>query len=417
MGNNAATAITNPMKIFTLLIGLLAVGALHAQRCAANFSYDAAKEAAIQNWIADHRSPLEARTTVTIPVVVHIVWRLPEQQISEAQVLSQIEVLNQDFRALNEDLSQVPEADFQDDIADLEIEFCLAQQTPDGEPTSGITYTQTTLPNVGTTIIGGESVIFYSALGGQDAWDPSRYLNIWVGERAFACGKGIFPNEATPEEDGVIIRYDCFGTTGTATPPYHLGRTTTHEIGHYLNLLHPWGGGNEDLLCIDDDQVEDTPSQAFNYMNQCPVHPQVSCGSRDMFMNFMNLCDDPCLNMFTAGQKERVWAALNLFRPGLLESNGCQAPPVDAVFENPLSNQIRLLNQPARDQLAIKLEHTSLLPLRIRLFQLNGQLLVEEKWEHSDLFSLNCAYLNTGIYFLVVENQTYSWGSNVLVQR
>lgn len=392
----------------------LALANLFSQNCASVYHFDANQEAAIGQWIENHRNTMGQRTTVTIPVVVHVVWRLPIQQISEEQVLSQIEVLNQDFRALNADLSVVP-SDFQNKIADLEIEFCLAQQDPEGQPSNGITYTQTTILNIGTTLVGGQSAIFYSTFGGKDAWDTEHYLNIWVGERAFACGEAVFPSEATPEKDGIIIRYDCFGTTGTATAPYHLGRTATHEIGHYFNLLHVWGPGIIDLACLVDDLVEDTPLQAFNYLDQCPVHPQVSCGSQDMFMNYMNLSDDPCLNLFTHGQKERVWAALNMYRAELLKSNGCE-PPVAAREEHPLSNQIVLSSQPAVDWIRLKLENRALLPLNFQLFKINGQLLFQEKWEGSHTFEMNCENLSPGIYIITVDDRVNRWSQRLIIQ-
>lgn len=402
--------------IYTLLIIFLPWVDLLSQGCAVFYQHDANQEAAFLQWLNDNRNLLEKRNTITISVVVHVVWRLPSQQISEAQVLSQIEVLNQDFRALNTDLSQVPE-DFQDLIADLEIEFCLAQQDPDGQPTNGITYTQTSLLNAGTIQVGGLPAIFYTDLGGRDAWNPDHYLNIWVAERAFACGAGIFPNEASSEEDGVIIRQDCFGTTGTATPPYHLGRTTTHEIGHYFNLLHVWGTGIIDLACLEDDLVDDTPDQAFNYLDQCPMHPQVSCGSRDMFMNYMNLSDDACLNMFTPGQKERVWAAINMYRSGLMESIGCKSPMVDATENNPLSISLKIVGQPVRNTIHLILENSALLPLNLRLFNANGQLVYQGNWLNPGSLFINCSAWSDGIYFLVVDDREHYWSQKVILLR
>ena len=371
-------------------------------------------ESATQQWIEEHRHVMESRTTVTIPVVVHIVWRLPNQQISEAQILSQIDVINEDFRALNDDLSTVP-ANFQDDIADLEIEFCLAKQTPEGDPTNGITYTQTSVENAGTAQSGGQRVIFHSNLGGKDAWDTESYLNIWVAERGFACGESSFPDEAGSAEDGIIIRFDCFGTNGTADAPYNLGRTTTHEIGHYFNLLHLWGSGENDFACQEDDMVDDTPPQAFSYLEQCPVPPQMSCGDLDMFMNFMNFSDDACLNMFSNGQKERVWAALNMYRSSLLDSEGCQMPTMSTSELSYLKNEIQLLSQPAQSSIELGLTDPSLLPLEIRLFQVNGTPIWQDKWHNSNKYSLNCEQFPSGIYIIAVTSHSQIWIQKVII--
>ncbi|MCC6723072.1 MAG: hypothetical protein IT258_01085 [Saprospiraceae bacterium] len=181
---------------------------------------------------------ISERAVVAIPVVVHIVWNSSEENISEEQIQSQIEVLNQDYNAENEQISSVP-AIFKPAIADVDFQFCLASKDPNGNPTNGITRTQTS-NNIG---IGGTAAIHHTSQGGHDAWPPEKYLNIWVAKFAGEIG-GVasFPGEGPADEQGVEVNYKQFGTIGTAaTPPYHLGRTCTHEIGHYFNLEHFWG--------------------------------------------------------------------------------------------------------------------------------------------------------------------------------
>ena len=249
---------------------------------------------------------------VTIPVVFHVVYRTETENISDAQIQSQLDVLNADFRRLNSDADDTwPQA------ADSQIEFCLASFDPQGNPSTGILRVPTTVNGFGT----GDAVKF-SSQGGSDAWPYTDYLNFWVCN----IGGGIlgyaqFPggNAAT---DGVVNGYQYTGTIGTATSPFDLGRTATHEVGHWLNLRHIWGDGG----CTASDFVDDTPnSDGPNY--GCALG-NVACSTVDMVQNYMDYSDDGCMNLFTQGQTDRMLA---LFQPGgfresLLSSNGC-APP------------------------------------------------------------------------------------------
>ncbi len=271
-----------------------------------------------ETWVANYeeaqssllasRQPEESNTLV-IPVVIHVVYRNEVQNISMAQIMSQMEVLNLDYRRNNSDASNTPSA-FAGVAADCEIEFCLAAEDPYGNPTIGITRTPTTIEEIGISVApSGDPRIYYTALGGRDPWDPKRYLNIWVCEfNENLLGFGTNPGTGYSLEDGAVINYEYFGTEGTVSAPYHKGRTVTHEIGHYLNLEHVWGGSGGG--CSQDDLVADTPMQAEAYYG-CPSYPQSSCGSSDMFMNFMDYSTDGCMNLFTEGQKARMLATLN----------------------------------------------------------------------------------------------------------
>lgn len=265
-----------------------------------------------------HRS---APPVYTIPVVVHIVYRTGAQNVSDQRVFEQIQVLNEDYRRTNSDASNVPN-DFATIVADTEIEFCLATKDPNNNSTTGITRTQTSVTN-----IGNGSAYYSTAAGGIDIWDPTKYLNIWVCE----LGGGVLgytytPGNAPNGADGVVIGYQYFGKTG-ASAPYNGGRTTTHEVGHWLNLQHVWGPGNGG--CNQDDGVADTPLQDQSN-GGCPSHPSTSCGSADMFMNYMDYVNDNCMNSFTTGQKNRMRAAIVAARPGLLTSQACVIASDDA---------------------------------------------------------------------------------------
>lgn len=259
------------------------------------------------------------RAVVTIPVVFHIVYNTTAQNVSDAQVMSQLDVLNNDFRKLNSDASLVPSA-FAGLAADCEINFCLAQQDPSGAPTTGIVRKSTTVTSWGTN-----DAVKYTAQGGDNIWDRSKYLNIWVCNLSGGIlGYAQFPG-GPAATDGVVITYTGFGTIGTASAPFNKGRTATHEVGHWLNLFHIWG--DDGTACTGSDQVSDTPNQGSeNY--GCPAFPHVSCTNGpngDMFMNYMDYTDDACMYMFSAGQKARMQALFGTggARVSLLTSPGC----------------------------------------------------------------------------------------------
>ena len=273
-----------------------------------------------------HHNP-GSRMVVTIPTVVHVVYRTSTQNISDAQIQSQIDVLNEDFRRLNADADNV-----WSQAADAEIEFCLATVDPNGNPTNGITRTSTTKRSFSYSNDG----VKFNSQGGKDAWPSGSYLNIWVCD----LGNGLLGYAQFPggpaATDGVVIDFAYFGRIGTATAPYELGRTATHEVGHWLNLRHIWGDGP----CGVDDFVSDTPeSDAANYA--CAVG-HVSCGSVDMVQNYMDYSYDGCMNLFTSGQKSRMQS---LFAPGgarasLLTSPGCGStpPPGNEICDNNLDD-------------------------------------------------------------------------------
>ncbi|MEM7510513.1 MAG: fibronectin type III domain-containing protein [Bacteroidota bacterium] len=242
------------------------------------------------------------RDVITIPVVVHVVYHTGTQNISEEQIKSQINVLNEDYRRKNADAYATP-AHFRKLAADTGIEFVLAKQDPNGNPTSGITRTYTNKEN----FISFENEVKYSSKGGKTGWPADKYLNIWVCNLAMGVlGYAQFPGGPT-QTDGVVIGYKYFGTVGNLKKPFNFGRTTTHEIGHYLNLRHIWGDGP----CGHDDFVQDTP-EASGPTHGC-ISSRTTCGSLDMTSNFMDYTDDACMNMFTKGQASRM---RSLFSPG-----------------------------------------------------------------------------------------------------
>jgi len=232
---------------------------------------------------------------ITIPVVVHVIYNNANQNISDAQIQSQIDVINEDFRRLNGDADNT-----WSQAADTQIEFCMATVDPNGNATNGITRKSSTRTSWGTN-----DAMKSTSQGGVNPWPTGEYLNMWVCN----IGGGIlgyaqFPGGAA-STDGVVMSPQYFGSSDKGSgfflsAPFDKGRTTTHEIGHFLNLRHIWGDGG----CGVDDFVSDTPESDASNGGCATTH--VSCGSLDMVQNYMDYSDDSCMNLFTQGQKNRM---------------------------------------------------------------------------------------------------------------
>lgn len=273
---------------------------------------------------------------IVIPVVVHVIYKNAAENISDAQIQSQISVLNEDFRRLNPDVSGVP-PEFASFVADVRIEFKLAARDPDCNPTTGITRTSTTVPFFTFSPLAATPMarnpVKFSSSGGQDGWPSDKYLNLWVcGDIApWYYGYASWPSDLAlrPDEDGVVIDFNAFGTTGTVIAPNNQGRILVHEIGHWLNLKHIWGDDQSETdNCSVTDNVGDTPNQDI-YNIDCPEHPHESCGSNDMFMNYMDVVDNDCMIMFTNGQSDRMDAVLYTTRTDIVSSQGDVPPPAE----------------------------------------------------------------------------------------
>jgi hypothetical protein len=266
---------------------------------------------------------------IRVPVVVHILYSNATENINDDQVKSQIGSLNMDYQNKNLDLNKVP-ATFRPHVGNPLIEFDLAAFDPAGNATTGITRTQTSVVTFFSDGPSGDNAKS-SHTGGFDPWPADSYLNIWIvgslkdkSSRSL-LGYSSFPGEVSAN-DGVVIIGTAFGTTGTAVAPFNLGRTATHEIGHWLNLFHIWGDDeNGPDVCAGSDQVDDTPNQALpNYA--CPAYPHDSCNNAadggDMFMDFMDYTDDDCMQFFAQGQVIRMEATLAGFRANIAHSPG-----------------------------------------------------------------------------------------------
>ena len=237
---------------------------------------------------------------VTVKTVVNVVYKTDEQNVSDAQIASQIKALSRDFRANNTDKSQTP-APWKGLVSDTRIEFKLVK----------VTRTKTA-----KAAFASDNGVKKAATGGIPPYQPKTHLNLWVCALSGGLlGYAQFPGGPV-STDGVVINYRAFGTIGTAQAPFNKGRTATHEVGHYFNLRHIWADTPD---CSGSDMVADTPNCAGPNFGT-PAWPVITCGNGpngDMFMNYMDYTDDKAMFMFTAQQVVRMRAALDTVRSGL----------------------------------------------------------------------------------------------------
>jgi hypothetical protein len=341
--------------------------------------------------------------TVIIPVVVHILYNLAIQNISDAQIKSQIAVLNEDYNRLNADTAKTP-GSFRAVAGKMRIEFKLADRTVDGKPTTGIIRKYT---NKKSFSIGNEDVK-YSSSGGDDIWDHEKYLNIWLCNPTDPSFIGYSAHPGSdPAIDGVTIAYNCFGRIGNSLRQYYdKGRTATHEVGHFFDLFHIWGddGGN----CTQDDGVTDTPLQG-NYSNGKPSFPTFDActpsGSGIMFENYMDYTDDSEMNLFTKEQTMHMSSILNTARQSLKNSSGYVPDssitlPLLNLYPNPCCGVDGILSIPINtDVPTLLLVHNSM-----------GQTVMEKSVEAAvgeNIYIDASSFIN-GIYTITLKNSQHS---------
>lgn len=381
--------------------------AAYTQRCN---TYEYLKKYPVSNNLFNERSTETARTTrdtianevIIIPVVIHLLYNNAAQNISDAQILSQLQSLNNDYRKLNADASSVPAA-FAKAAADARIVFCLAKIDAYGRPTTGIIRKHTSIQSWTT-----DDGMKFSAQGGDDAWDSKRYLNIWVCN-LFGRSLGYSSLPGSPaDKDGVVIQYNAFGTTGTLMTPFNKGRTATHEIGHWLGLKHLWG----DVNCGDDGIADTPPQQNFN--NGCPSFPHKSACSinanGDMFMNFMDFTDDACMYMFTQGQAIKMRSmfarggARNSFLNSIVcDSNALQRGPLP-LDSSKTKTIISIYPNPASKYIIIESKNTDdLIGKIIKICNAYGGIVLSQLL-HTQKTNIAIQHLPSGIYFIKTED-------------
>ncbi len=346
------------------------------------------------------------REVIEIPVVFHIVYSSEEENISDEVIMSQLEVINNDYNKKSPLTKSLP-AKFDKKVATPGITFCLASIRPTADASSGIIRINTRIENIADQVnkVDGERMIKDTELGGSSPWNPERYLNVWIGSRSDGItGDATFPDD--PEEtetDGIVLDYQVVGLRPNDDGPFNLGKTLTHEIAHYLNVFHPYG--SETGCFNDDDLVADTPNQFGPYFGKCDEDAS-SCGSRDMDTNFMNFRDDECLFFFTRGQVDRMIQTLFTTRYELISSNTCsgsQKPiPPDPLKVAPILS--------LQNGIEIPLTTLTEQSYTLALYDMAGKKVWKSNSNPEHRYMIDNIGLPSSIYVLVLqlENQLYS---------
>ncbi len=235
-----------------------------------------------------------------IPIVFHVIHQYGTENISKAQILDAMDILNKSFQKLNSDTGVVIPL-FQSIFANCQMEFVLPNLDPDGNCTDGITRTFSPL-----TAEADDNV------KGLIGWPSDRYFNVWVVQNIASGAAGYAYYPGIPASiDGVVIRHDYVGGIGTSNSSNYTERSLTHEVGHWLDLPHTWGSTNFPGVpsnCGTDDGISDTPNTIGVDNFTCNT-AQSTCGAIDNVQNYMDYAS--CHYMFTEGQKARMFSALN----------------------------------------------------------------------------------------------------------
>lgn len=368
----------------------------------------------LQQWIAANESNLQKnREVITIPVVFHVVYRTAAENISDAEVQSQLEAMNADFMGTNADAATNIPAAFKGVAGNPQIQFCLAQRTPTGQATNGIIHKQTTKTSFSDT---GDPVKF-SSKGGDDAWDTKRYFNFWICNLGSSLiGYAEFPKGTTTNTFGVVSNYKYTGTIGAAKP-FDKGRIGAHEGGHCFNLYHIWGDAN-----CGNDNVSDTPTQKAA-TSGCPTFPRVTCSNSpngDMFMNFMDYTDDVCLAMFSKGQVVRMLAVINNAPYNALKtSDGCKPPINTGITEGSAINELSIFPNPTDGIVTVSFVSAEKSMHRVEVQNVLGQVLFNE-----ELIDLNGIYSKTinlqqfgkGVYTVRISNKAGEIAKKIIAE-
>lgn len=393
-------------------------------------------------------SKTSATPTVTVPIVFHVVLTNAQlntiggEQGLVLRIDSQIAVLNRDFNAQNTDNIAIP-GGFKALYGNVGIHFGLAHTAPDGSATPG--YEILTTTKSGFNIEGGQGSGFgfsdakYSTGGGANAWDPESYLNVWIinpledGSATNILGLAVPPYLATKEngisiqEIGITLHYAAFGKRRTPLDAYitgsDLGRTLTHEVGHYFELLHIWG--DDDGKCPnnggEDDGIDDTPPQAYS-SSGCSNYPKYDACTKTgndgiMFMNYMDYSNDRCLLMFTHGQVARMQNTL------LTGGRSYSLTQQERLLNYPDGTTVPVLNNftmypnPADDVLNVVFDKQPQGLKSILLVDIAGRVIATREYEYQSLFySFDVAALYTGIYFLIIDFESGKEVRKVLVR-
>jgi len=346
----------------------------------------------------------EPEFTFVIPVVFHIMTDGgPELDVDLAQCQSQIDVLNEDFGRFGNGFNSHP------DGINAKIKFCLASKDPDGNFTIGMDTFQYAFTSDHNPFTPGMD----SAMKAPVVWDVERYMNVYVVRSILSgnnSGYAYFPGDVYGTIlDGLVLDYRHIGRTGTATGN---GRTGTHEVGHYLDLYHPWG--LVDTLCGSPtgDYCDDTPEVPFTYFSLAPScfkPPTCLDGVMRQVENYMDYSDDECMNMFTFCQSQRMRNALTKYRGKLVSSEnlaslGCS----DIQNGEPSTEEYIIYPNPASEVVMVFVDFEDENPVSIELYDFSGRMVVkvDPAGIGRGAIPVDVSGLEMGAYHLVIRMES-----------
>lgn len=358
-----------------------------------------------------------------VPVVVHIIHNGGPENVPDAAVYGQIDAMNEDFGRYGGGANSSPIG------ADMGIRFCLATVDPQGKPTTGIDRVQSPY-----TYLNTENEMLTKNLS---RWDQKKYLNIWVVKRIGANdneqGYSYYPEDVVNtkyfERDGIVVNYKYFGRGQSYNPAkWNKGHTTTHEAGHYFNLIHLWGGdGPGQGGCGDDDKVDDTPdcdqlyqSQYLPLYDSCATPKQ--CGFYRMIENHMDYSEDRCKNLYTQGQKARMREAIRTWRSGLVSYTnvfytGCR----DLYLEkNPAKgDKLVILPNPANEKLILSPLFETEKSAELIMIDELGRVVLRQSIPRMqyDRIPVSLATMRSGMYVVILQTLENTFKDKILILK
>ncbi len=355
--------------------------------------------------------PLARKTVYYIPTIVHVIHNSNEgvgsgRNISNARIQEQMQILNDDFRRTNSDANGT-----WSQAADCEINFCLVNKYPSGHPNAGQTLPERGVDRVSTSSLSGinNTSSGYSqntidnSIKPVTSWNPNEVMNIWVCQlQSGLLGYATFPNSGPADEDGTVMGYQYFGKVSSSNP-FHKGRTTTHEVGHWLGLYHIWG--DDFGFCSGSDQVSDTPNQA-DETSGCPTGSRIDACSSSlpgyMYQNYMDYTNDACMNLFTEGQKARMQATMaSANRRSTLSSFSATLCVGVAVDELANEDNIKIYPNPAKNKINIDVQ--TLEDVQVHVYNVVGKLIYSNAALTQKSTFVDLSNEPTGVYFVKVK--------------
>lgn len=380
----------------------------------------------------------------TIPIIFHVIHTGQAvgtgYNLSLTQINSQITRLNADYRKLNSDFNTYcTQSGLSSLAADCEITFCAAKVSPTGSVLAEPGVDRILASSKGWTNppYTASSAYLENTVKAGSSWDPTKYFNVWVTE----MGGGILgyaqfptiPAGTAPvtdmvgmgggaSTDGVVVNYLNLGVSGTANAPYNLGRTLTHESGHWLGLWHIWGDDNG--ACTGTDYVTDTPNQGSeNYTcpttNGAVVTDGCTAASPGvLYQNYMDYSDDKCMVMFSAGQKARIQAVMAncVRRASLSTSTVCST--ATGIDENSSNAEISIFPNPTNGELNVTVDLLNTQDFTISVINTLGQTIKEIKQTQSNggTVKIDLSSNSAGVYFVTLKSKTLSKTKRIILQ-